>query len=105
MRHGNLGRKLGRSKSHRKALMRNLATALFTHGRIRTTEIKAKELVSVADHLITLAKRGDLHAQRQAVTMVYDTPGDQPLVQGHRPLVQEPPGRLHPHPEAGVAPW
>jgi large subunit ribosomal protein L17 len=73
MRHGNFGRKLGRSKSHRKALMRNLATALFTHGRIRTTEIKAKELSMVADHMITLAKRGDLHAQRQAITLVYDT--------------------------------
>jgi large subunit ribosomal protein L17 len=72
MRHGNAGRKLGRSQSHRKALMRNLATALFTHGRIRTTEIKAKELAMVADRMITLAKRGDLHAQRQAVSMVYD---------------------------------
>ena len=72
MRHGNSGRKLGRSSSHRKALMRNLATALFTHGRIRTTETKAKELAMVADKMITLAKRGDLHAQRQAVSMVYD---------------------------------
>jgi large subunit ribosomal protein L17 len=72
MRHGNFGRKLGRSKSHRKALMRNLATALFTHGRICTTEMKAKELAMVADSMITLAKRGDLHAQRQAVSMVYD---------------------------------
>ena len=58
--------------SHRKALMRNLATALFTHGRIRTTETKAKELAMVADKMITLAKRGDLHAHRQAVSMVYD---------------------------------
>ena len=73
MRHGNFGRKFGRSQSHRKALMRNLATALFTHGRIRTTEIKAKELAAVADHMITLAKRGDVHAQRQAVGMVYDS--------------------------------
>lgn len=72
MRHGNIGRKLGRSLSHRKALMRSLATALFTHGRIRTTVIKAKELSMVADRMITLAKRGDLHAQRQAVTYVYD---------------------------------
>ena len=72
MRHGKQGRKLGRSSAHRKALMRNLATALFTHGRIRTTETKAKELSMVADKLVTLAKRGDLHAQRQAVAMVYD---------------------------------
>jgi large subunit ribosomal protein L17 len=73
MRHGNFGRKFGRSQSHRKSMMRNLATALFTHGRIRTTEIKAKELAAVADHMITLAKRGDVHAQRQAVGMVYDS--------------------------------
>jgi large subunit ribosomal protein L17 len=72
MRHGKKGRKLGRSSAHRKALMRNLATALFTHGRIRTTETKAKELSMVADKLVTLAKRGDLHAQRQAVAMVFD---------------------------------
>jgi len=58
--------------SHRKALMRNLATSLLTYGRIRTTFIKAKELQPVADHLVTLAKRGDLHARRQAISLVYD---------------------------------
>ncbi len=59
--------------SHRKDLMRNLATSLLTYGRIRTTFIKAKELQMVADRLVTLAKRGDLHAQRQqAISMVYD---------------------------------
>ena len=72
MRHAKSGRKLGRSMSHRKALMRNLATSLLTYGRIRTTFIKAKELQMVADRLVTLAKRGDLHARRQAITMVYD---------------------------------
>ena len=72
MRHANKGRKLGRSSSHRKSLMRNLATSLLTHGRIRTTFIKAKELSMVADRLVTLAKRGDLHARRQALTMVFD---------------------------------
>ena len=72
MRHAKSGRKLGRSMSHRKALMRNLATSLLTYGRIRTTFIKAKELQMVADHLVTLAKRGDLHARRQAIAMVYD---------------------------------
>ncbi len=72
MRHGNTGRKLGRSQSHRKSLMRSLATALFTHGRIRTTEMKAKELSMMADQMITLAKRGDLHARRQAFSMVFD---------------------------------
>ena len=72
MRHAKSGRKLGRSMSHRKALMRNLATSLLTYGRIRTTFIKAKELQSVTDQLVTLGKRGDLHARRQALTMVYD---------------------------------
>jgi large subunit ribosomal protein L17 len=72
MRHAKSGRKLGRSMSHRKALMRNLATSLLTYGRIRTTFIKAKELQMVADRLVTLAKRGDLHARRQAISMVYD---------------------------------
>lgn len=72
MRHGNLGRKLGRTQSHRKALMRNLATALFTHGQIRTTEPKAKELAIVAADMITLAKRGDLHARRQAAAFIYE---------------------------------
>jgi len=72
MRHARYGTKLGRTMSHRKALMRNLATSLLTYGRIRTTFVKAKELQPLADHLITLAKRGDLHARRQAISMVYD---------------------------------
>ena len=57
-------RKFGRRAGGRRALMRGVVTALFTHGRITTTEIKAKEIRSLADHLITLAKRGDLHARR-----------------------------------------
>ncbi|HTB22710.1 MAG TPA: 50S ribosomal protein L17 [bacterium] len=72
MRHANTGRKLGRSSSHRRSLMRNLATSLLTHGRIRTTFIKAKELQRVADRLVTLGKRGDLHARRQALTEVFN---------------------------------
>jgi large subunit ribosomal protein L17 len=72
MRHAKSGRKLGRGMSHRKSLMRNLATSLLTYGRIRTTFIKAKELQPVADNLVTLAKRGDLHARRQAMTMVFN---------------------------------
>jgi len=72
MRHANTGRKLGRSSSHRRSLMRNLATSLLTHGRIRTTFIKAKELQRVADRLVTLGKRGDLHARRQAMTEVFN---------------------------------
>ena len=59
-----LERKLGRRASGRRALLRDVVTALFRHGRITTTEIKAKEARHLAEHLITLAKRGDLHARR-----------------------------------------
>lgn len=72
MRHAKSGRKLGRSYSHRKALMKNLATSFFTHGRLRVTMNMAKELQTVAENMITLAKRGDLHARRQAISMTYD---------------------------------
>ena len=73
MRHRKRGRKLGRTTSHRKALFRNQATALFEHEQIRTTLPKCKELRRVAEKLITLAKRGDLHARRQASKMIYGT--------------------------------
>ena len=63
-------RKLGRKADHRKALLRNMATSLIQYGQIETTEMKAKEVSSVVDSLITLAKRGDLHARRQAAAYV-----------------------------------
>ena len=66
MRHSNSGKKLSRTPSHRKALFRNLAKALLTHGKIRTTEVKAKELRRVVEPLITLALRNDLHSRRLA---------------------------------------
>ena len=65
MRHRVRGRQLSRTSAHRKALLRNLARALFQHDRITTTEVKAKELRPFAERLITLARRGDLHARRQ----------------------------------------
>jgi large subunit ribosomal protein L17 len=67
MRHAKAGRKLGRDASHRKALYSNLAGALITHGRIETTEAKAKAVRPYAERMITLGKRGDLHARRQAM--------------------------------------
>jgi large subunit ribosomal protein L17 len=67
MRHQKAGRKLGRTSAHRKALYANLAGALIEHGRIRTTEAKAKEVRPFVEQMITLGKRGDLHAHRQAV--------------------------------------
>jgi large subunit ribosomal protein L17 len=70
MRHRKAGLKLNRTASHRKAMFRNMVTSLLKHDRIRTTDTKAKELRSWADHVITLAKRGDLHARRQAMAIV-----------------------------------
>jgi large subunit ribosomal protein L17 len=66
MRHRKAGRKLGRTTPHRSAMLRNMVTSLFEHERIVTTVPKAKEARRVADKMITLAKRGDLHARRQA---------------------------------------
>jgi large subunit ribosomal protein L17 len=66
MRHRKNGRKLNRTASHRRAMLRNMASSLFIHGRIETTTAKAKELRPYAERLITLAKRGDLHARRLA---------------------------------------
>ena len=67
MRHNKRGRKLSRKTAHRKALMSNLAVALITHKKIKTTDAKAKELTYVEISLITFAKRGDLHARRQVL--------------------------------------
>jgi large subunit ribosomal protein L17 len=68
VRHAKAGKKLGRDASHRKALYANLSCSLFEHGRIRTTEAKAKAVKPKAEKLITLARRGDLHARRQALS-------------------------------------
>jgi large subunit ribosomal protein L17 len=67
MRHHRAGRKLGRDASHRKALYANLTGSLIEHGRIRTTVAKAKEVRPIAEQMITLARRGDVHARRQAL--------------------------------------
>lgn len=72
MRHRKAGRKLGRTTAHREMLLRNLVTSLFRYEKIVTTEAKAKELRKLADKVITLAKRGDLHARRQAAEVVQD---------------------------------
>jgi large subunit ribosomal protein L17 len=70
MRHRKASLKLNRTTSHRLAMFRNMVTSLFKHERIRTTGPKAKELRRLAEHLITLAKRGDLHARRQALAVI-----------------------------------
>jgi large subunit ribosomal protein L17 len=70
MRHQRAGKKLGRSPAHRKALYANLAGALIEHGRIRTTEAKAKAVKPIAEQMITLGRRGDIHARRQAIAFL-----------------------------------
>ncbi len=70
MRHRKAGLRLNRTPSHRNAMFRNMVTSLFKYERIRTTGTRAKELRRWADHIITLAKRGDLHARRQALAIV-----------------------------------
>jgi len=72
MRHRAKGRQLSRTASHRRALLANMATSLFRHERIVTTEAKAKELRPYAERLITLARRGDLHARRQVERRIKD---------------------------------
>lgn len=72
MRHGMSGRKLNRTSSHRKALFSNMANALIKHEQIKTTLPKAKELRPVVEKLVTLGKRGGLHARRQAFAMLRD---------------------------------
>ena len=72
MRHGMSGRKLNRTSSHRKALFSNMANALIKHEQIKTTLPKAKDLRPVVEKLVTLGKRGNLHARRQAFAMLRD---------------------------------
>jgi large subunit ribosomal protein L17 len=72
MRHGKSGSKLGRTSSHRKAMLRNMVTSFLKYEKIKTTDVKAKELKKVAEKMITLGKKGDLHARRQALAFVRD---------------------------------
>jgi large subunit ribosomal protein L17 len=72
MRHRKDGLKLNKTASHRQSMFKNMTTSLFKHDRIRTTDVKAKELRRWADHVITLAKRGDLHARRQVMNIIRD---------------------------------
>ena len=65
-------KKLGRPSAHRKSMLRNLVTDLFKYGRIQTTQDRAKETSRIAEKMITLAKRGDLHARRQVLAYVFD---------------------------------
>ena len=90
------GPRLGGGPAHERLMLANLATALFEHGRITTTEAKAKRLRPLAERLITFAKRGDLHARRRAMTVVRQV-SDPYALHGDRTSVREPAGWVHPH--------
>src|SRR5712691_9038899 len=92
MRHLNSGRKLNRSSSHRKALLRNLATALIHHERIRTTDAKAKELRRFADRLVSLGKQATLHARRRAFDRIRDREAVSKLFEEIAPRFRDRPG-------------
>src|SRR2546421_6191529 len=96
MRHRAKGRQLSRTASHKKALLANLATSLFRHDKIVTTEAKAKELRPYAERLITLARRGDLHARRLVERRVKDREGAHRLLQEPGPRLPPPPGGCTP---------
>jgi large subunit ribosomal protein L17 len=92
MRHRNSGKRLGRNTSHRTAMMRNMVTSLFEHEKITTTDARAKELRPMAEKLITLAKRGDLHARRLATEVVRDSKTVAKLFERIAPRYAERPG-------------
>ncbi|RMG13179.1 MAG: 50S ribosomal protein L17 [Deltaproteobacteria bacterium] len=92
MRHRKSGRKLGRTSAHRKAMFANMATSLFLHERIQTTDAKAKEIRRVAERLITLAKKGDLSARRRAYRTIRDQEVLKKLFEEIGPRYAERPG-------------
>ncbi|HKD67442.1 MAG TPA: 50S ribosomal protein L17 [Candidatus Binataceae bacterium] len=92
MRHLNSGRKLNRTQSHRKALFRNLVLSLIRHGRITTTDAKAKELRRFADKMVTLGKQGDLSARRMAFAFMQSRDAVKKLFDEIAPQFKERPG-------------
>ena len=92
MRHARSGKKLGRDSAHRKALYANLAGALIEHGRIKTTEAKAKAVKPLAEQMITLGRRGDLHARRQATAFLRSRDVVHRLFADVAPLFKDRPG-------------
>jgi large subunit ribosomal protein L17 len=92
VRHARTGKKLGRDSAHRKALYSNLAGALIEHGRIRTTVTKAKAVKPLAEQMITLGRRGDLHARRQATSFLRSRDVVHKLFAEVAPLFKDRPG-------------
>lgn len=92
MRHNNTGRRLGRKPDHRAHMMRNMVTSFLEHERITTTDTRAKELRKVVERMITLGKRGELHARRQALKVIRDEKVVAKLFDMIAPRYQERPG-------------
>ena len=92
MRHGNAHRKLNRTAEHRRAMFANMAAALIKHEQITTTLPKAKELRPIVEKLVTLGKRGDLHARRQAIAQIRDVPMVKKLFEVIGPRYADRPG-------------
>lgn len=92
MRHRTAGRHLGRPTAHRVAMYRNLVTDLVRYEKITTTEAKAKEIRPMAEKMVTLARRGDLHARRQALAFIYDTKVVKHLFDNIAPRMKDRPG-------------
>lgn len=97
--------KLGRTKSGRRALFRSLTTALFANERIMTTQGKATEVNSIAEKLITMAKRNDLHSRRLAATYLLDEDVTKKTVRQDRAPVPGPSGRLYQNHHGGYPAW
>ena len=104
MRHGVAHRKLGRTTAHRTAMFANMSASLIKHEQIVTTLPKAKELRPFVEKLVTLAKRGDLHARRQAISQVRDQDQVRKLFDTLGPRYAARPGRLHPGAQGRLSP-
>jgi large subunit ribosomal protein L17 len=92
MNHQHGYRKLGKESSHRRAMLRNMATDFMVHGKINTTLPRAKELRSIVERIITLGKRGDLHARRQAASYLFDDKAVKAVFDEIAPKFKETPG-------------
>ena len=105
MRHARGYRRLNRTHEHRKALFANMAGSLIEHEQIKTTLPKAKELRPIIEKLITLGKRGDLHARRQAASQLKQDCLCCETFRNPRPTLQRPSRRLCAHHESGLPLW
>ena len=102
MRHGMSGRKLNRTSSHRKAMFASLAAALIKHEQIKTTLPKAKDLRPVVEQLVTLGKRGGLHARRQLISVLQDAGLAEKVIGPLAERYAGAPGRLYPRAQGGL---